>query len=236
MGHLMAGACEVAPKQTVRAFRSPIAWATLLGVLAVGLCLDLGAKHWSFKVVAGRPVVLDRQAILADPISNPIPPHLGVHALGANLLDFRLVINRGAVFGVASNQRFFFIAFTVAAVGAGLLVFARWTSSRSRLAHVAIGLILAGGMGNLYDRVRFAVVRDFLHMLPEYRLPFGLNWPGGSNEIFPWVFNTADVMLLLGMGSLMLHINCVERRRKVAERAAAAGVGEKPSHPASLGT
>ncbi len=235
MGHLMGGAGEAAPKPTVRAFGSPTAWATLLGVLALGLCLDLGAKRWSFEVVAGTPVVLDRQAILANPLWNPIPPHPGVHALGANLLDFRLVINRGAVFGVASNQRFFFIAFTVAAVGAGLLVFARWTSGRSHLAHVAIGLILAGGIGNLYDRIRFAVVRDFLHLLPEYKLPFGWNWPGGSTEVFPWVFNTADVMLLLGMGSLMLHINRVERRRKVAERAAA-GAEQKQSQPESIGT
>ena len=56
----MGGAGEAAPKPTVRAFGSPTAWATLLGVLALGLCLDLGAKLWSFEVVAGTPVVLDR--------------------------------------------------------------------------------------------------------------------------------------------------------------------------------
>jgi signal peptidase II len=125
------------------------------------------------------------------------------------------VINRGAVFGVGNNWRLFFIAFTLAILGGMILVFARWTAHRHHLAHVAIGLILAGGAGNLYDRIRFAIVRDFLHMLPGYKLPFGWSWPGGSEEMFPWLFNTADVMLLVGMGSLMLHINRVERRRKL---------------------
>ena len=57
-------------------------------------------------------------------------------------------------------------------------------------------------------------------MLPGYKLPFGWSWPGGSREIFPWVFNTADVMLLLGIGSLMLHIIRAEKRRKRSEQAA----------------
>ncbi|MHC4447693.1 MAG: signal peptidase II [Planctomycetota bacterium] len=216
----MAGPSEPPRLQTVRAYRSPAAWATLLVVLALGLTIDLSAKQWTFKNVADQPIELDRQAIVANPNSNPIPHHDGRHLLGAGLLDLRLVINRGAVFGVGNNRRVFFIAFTLAALGAGLLVFSRWTSHRHHLAHVAIGLILAGGIGNLYDRIRFAVVRDFLHMLPGYELPFGWSWPGGSEEVFPWVFNTADVMLLIGMGSLMLHINRVEKRRKLEQEAA----------------
>ena len=216
----MAGPAEPPRLQPVRAYRFPAAWATLVAVLALGLTIDLSAKAWTFKNVADRPVELDRQVIIANPHSNPIPHHDGRHLLGAGLLDLRLVINRGAVFGVGNNRRVFFIAFTLAALGAGLLVFARWTTHRNHLAHIAIGLILAGGVGNLYDRIRFAVVRDFLHMLPGYKLPFGWSWPGGSHEMFPWVFNTADVMLLVGMGSLMLHINRVEKRRKLAEESA----------------
>ncbi len=215
----MAGPSEPPGLQTARACRSPTAWATLVAVLALGLTIDLSAKAWTFQNVAGVPVELDRQAIIDDPHSNPIPHHAGRHLLGAGLLDLQLVINRGAVFGVGNNQRVFFIAFTLAALAAGILVFARWTAQSHHLAHVAVGLILAGGIGNLYDRIHFAVVRDFLHMLPGYKLPFGWSWPGGSHEMFPWVFNTADVMLLVGMGSLMLHINRVEKRRKLAEQA-----------------
>lgn len=200
-----------------RAWSSPVAWTFLIAVLGLGLALDLFSKHWAFQHVAGQPVVLVRQQLLADPELHPIPPHPGVHALPWGLLDFQLVINRGAVFGLGENQRFFFIVFTVGALMAGFFVFARFTRADAWLAHLAIGLILAGGIGNLYDRIVYSVVRDFLHMLPAHRLPFEWTWPGGSPHVFPWVFNVADVMLLAGMAILMIHINRVERHRKLLE-------------------
>jgi lipoprotein signal peptidase len=92
-------------KRTDHAYRSPVAWATLLGVLIIGLALDLGTKYWSFDRVAGQPVLLDRDKLLADRTYNPIPQHDGVRVLPGRLLDFRLVINRGAVFGPHRGQR-----------------------------------------------------------------------------------------------------------------------------------
>lgn len=153
-------------------------------MLGIGLALDLGSKHWAFEhVIPDLPVRLDRKVLLENPDWN-VPHHSGVHALPWRLLDFQLVINRGAVFGIGANRRFFFIAFTIGALAAGVWVFSR-TNAKSRLAHIAIGLILAGGIGNLYDRIVFGVVRDFLHMLPGRELPFGKTWPGGSPEMFP---------------------------------------------------
>ena len=100
------------------------------------------------------------------------------------------------------------------------------------MAHIAVGLILAGGLGNLFDRIVIGVVRDFLHMLPGWPLPFKWKYPatlGGGTEIFPWVFNVADVMLLTGMALLMLHINRVEHRRKVVESAAESKTAAQPN-------
>jgi signal peptidase II len=189
----------------------------LVGVMATGVSLDLWLKHWSFQNVAPRPVELNREVIRSTPDWHP-PPHDPVPVV-PRLLNLHLVLNDGAVFGIGANQRMFFIVFTVAALGAGILVFGRWTPRRATMAHVALGLILAGGLGNLYDRVTLGCVRDFLHMLPDQRLPFGWHWPGGSPDIFPWVFNVADVMLLLGMATLMLYMNGLEKRRKQAQAA-----------------
>lgn len=202
---------------TTGAFRSPMAWSLLLFVLAIGLAADLGSKAWSFNHVADVPVRLDRIELLADPHLNPIPRHESVPVLPFKLLDLQLVINRGAVFGLGSDKQVFFIVFTLFALAAGLFIFGRYTRQRHRLAHVALGLILAGGIGNLYDRIMFGVVRDFLHMLPGWNLPFGRRWPGGSPNLFPWVFNIADVMLLCGIGLLMIHINRVEKERSLEE-------------------
>ena len=57
------------------------------------------------------------------------------------------------------------------------LLFGRWTMAGATVAPVALGLILPGGLGNLYDRIHFRFVRDFLHMLPGWNLPFGWHWP-----------------------------------------------------------
>ncbi len=214
--------------QSRRAWRSPAAWLVLLLVLALGLALDLGSKYWTFNNVADDPVVLDRESLLSHPTIDPIPPHEGIAVLPGGLLKFRLVINRGAVFGIGEHRRMFFIAFTVMALVAGLFIFARYTRAHEKLAHVGLALVLAGGLGNLYDRMVYGVVRDFLYMLAGWELPFGLRWPrifGGSPEVFPWVFNIADVMLLCGMALLLVHINRVEKNRAKCESESGAESG-----------
>jgi len=205
-----------------RAIHSPKAWITLLCVLAVGLTLDLWTKDWSFRTVAEYPVQLERREIVAHPHLNMIPPHEPMVVV-PRVLNFHLVQNRGAVFGIGADQRLFFIVFTVAALLAGLWIFARWTTGKTSLAHIGLGMILAGGLGNLHDRIAYAAVRDFIHAFPGWTMPFGWTWPGGSTELFPWVFNIADALLLLGVILLMIHINRIERvRRKqeLAEKAA----------------
>ena len=206
----------------VRAWRSPVAWIVLLVTFASGFAFDLWTKYWSFEHVAGEPVTLVPGQLVDDP-DYRLPWHPGVQVLQPDLLDFHLVLNQGAVFGIGQQRRAAFIGLTVLAIAAGLAVFARWTDRKAHLSHVAIGLILAGGIGNLYDRVVYGAVRDFLHLLPRRDLPFGLHWPGGSSEIFPWVFNVADVLLLVGMGLLMIQAARADRadRRRAMELQAA---------------
>lgn len=194
------------------AWRSLGAWLTLGGVFAVGLAVDLWSKAWAFATIAGYPVTLERERILGD-ASFFVPHHPRWIAIPADLLDFRLVLNHGAVFGIGQHRRELFIGFTMFATLAAVLLFAFGTRVRMRLAHIAIGCILAGGIGNLYDRIQYGAVRDFLHMLPDWQLPFGWRWPGNpSSDVFPWVFNVADVLLLAGIG-LFLITSFLEDRR-----------------------
>ncbi len=211
-----------------RAWRSPLAWIVLLFATGAGVTADLGLKQWAFHNVAPEPVVLDRDVIQQP--SWHIPPHDAVPVI-PRVLNLHLVKNEGAVFGIGANQRVFFIFFTIAALAAAAVVFGRWTRADALAAHIAIGLIIAGGVGNLYDRLWFGFVRDFLHLLPGWRLPFGWSWPGGNSEVFPWVFNLADVMLLAGMGTLMWYMNSLEKRRKIAREAGTAAT--KPTQPES---
>jgi signal peptidase II len=121
------------------------------------------------------------------------------------MLNFRLVLNDGAVFGIGSQQRGFFILFTIAALGIAGWIFSNHTFANNTLSHVAIGCVLGGGVGNLFDRIFVGRVRDFMYLFPDRHLPFGWSWPGGNTELFPWIFNTGDVLLLCGMGLLMMY-------------------------------
>lgn len=172
--------------------------------MIVGFALDLSSKRMAFDNVANQQVILEREQLISNPNWSPIPPHEAVVVIPNNLLNFRLVLNDGAVFGIASQQRMFFIIFTFLALGFAGWIFAQHTSSKNTMAHIAIGLVLGGGLGNLYDRIFVGRVRDFMHMFPDRHLPFGWSWPGSNSELFPWIFNTGDVLLLTGMGLLMI--------------------------------
>ena len=175
-----------------RAGRDPRAVVTALIVTFVVIGVDLIGKALAFRFVAGAPV---------SPES--VPDHEAVGVI-PYILSLKLVPNRGAVFGIGQGHRLVFVLVGVVAVIVVVIAFVRSAAHR-RFLHVALALILAGALGNLYDRVIFGMVRDMLWLFPGVKLPFGLTWPGsGSDELYPWVFNIADASLLIGLGILML--------------------------------
>jgi signal peptidase II len=105
-------------------------------------------------------------------------------------------VNHGALFGIGnrdqngrdSNTLFAFISVAAAVV----IVFwaTRKQTSRDPWLLSSLGLILAGTLGNLYDRVIFQGVRDFFHWY------YMVDWP---------VFNVADCCLVVGAGLLLLQ-------------------------------
>ncbi|MGP1272898.1 MAG: signal peptidase II [Phycisphaerales bacterium] len=180
------------------AFRSRRAWLVLLGVLAFGLISDLATKYIAFHRIADQPVTFTRQQVIAsDDLGRLIPRHEPV-TIVPHVLEFTLVLNPGAVFGIGAGKRWLFIGFTGAALVLGLWMFAKWTTARQWFAHASLGLLLAGGLGNLYDRLVYACVRDFIHPLPGVRI--------GGWEVWPYVSNVADAYLILGVAGLMLHL------------------------------
>lgn len=191
--------------QLEKSSRSLRAWAVLLSVSIIGLIADLWSKGYAFAHVAPQPVVLTRKDVLsAHDLGYLINQHEPMGVIN-RVLEFTLVLNPGAVFGIGAGQRWFFVIFTIIAVVISLVLFVKWTLARDWMAHAGFGLIIAGGIGNLYDRLVFACVRDFIHPFPNVHLPFGLHWPGGNTEIWPYVSNVADAFLIVGIGMLMIH-------------------------------
>lgn len=202
--------------------RSLRAWLTLLFVAIGGAAVDLASKWLAFERIADHPVTLNRADVLAagpQGIRHLVPAHEPLTVI-PHVLELRLVLNPGAVFGFGPGQRWFFIVFTVIAIAMALWAFVKWTTPRNVWAHAGLGLVLAGGLGNLYDRLNFGCVRDFLHPLPGVNLPFGVSWPSGAREVWPWVSNIADALLLIGIWLLVIHLWRVDAAARRQVRAA----------------
>jgi signal peptidase II len=111
---------------------------------------------------------------------------------------FRLshVLNTGAAFSLMENLppngvRLGLIGFSVAAVVVVLVLL--WRAGQTfSYASIALALILGGAIGNLYDRIRFHHVVDFLAV----RI-YHYNWPD---------FNVADSCIVIGACLLMVEI------------------------------
>lgn len=209
-------------KPNPSAWRSRVAWLWLLAACLIALATDLASKEIAFRTVADAPVPVVREEVLRvkrdiDPraiTQELVPKHEPVTVI-PHALDFQLVLNPGAVFGSGPGQRGFFIGFTVIALGFALAMFAKWTLAQDRWAHAGIGMLIGGGLGNLYDRLFHACVRDFIHPLPGVKWPFGWRLLG-TDELWPYVSNLADLYLLIGIGILLVHL--WQRDRAEAER------------------
>jgi signal peptidase II len=186
----------VAARHEPRAGRNARCVALFVSLILGVLVADLLLKAWSFDRVAGRSVVFPED-LRGSALFDSIPAHEPWVVL-PYVLNLRLTLNTGAVFGLGKGGRSFFVLVSVVAVGAIGWVF--WHSAaRAKLHHLALALILGGALGNLYDRLRFGAVRDMMHLFPDVHLPWGLAWPGGNTEVYPWIFNLADVALVVGV-------------------------------------
>ncbi len=214
--HSVSGANQANPggeqsedRRNLPASKSRAAWIVLVLTTLLGLVTDLASKEIAFRSIAGTPVKIERESVITTSnLGNLIPFHRPVVVV-PNVLDFTLVLNPGAVFGIGAGKRWFFVLFTAIAIVFAIGLFARWTRACDCWAHIAIGLVVSGGLGNLYDRLLYACVRDFIHPLPEVNLPFGWSYPWASGqrarEVWPYVSNLADLWLIIGIVILVIY-------------------------------
>jgi signal peptidase II len=124
-------------------------------------------------------------------------------------LHFELTMNRGAVFGIGQGQRWLFLFVSAAAIAFLTYLFAL-SQKKQWYYQLLLGILLAGVLGNMYDRIMYGYVRDMIHALPGKRWPPALvaHLPGAawkSAEIFPWIFNVADSMLCVGVALMIVY-------------------------------
>jgi signal peptidase II len=170
-------------------------YVVFFGIAVLGCALDLLTKHWVFQW-RGMPV--------QSPVWWLWEPYVGVET----------ALNRGALFGMGSGfGTGFAILSIVAAVGIVVWLFC-FQAARDRLLTVALGCVMGGIGGNLYDR------------LGLWQVPGA---PGVfRNEVRDWIllryheftwpnFNVADSLLVFGAGLLLWHGLRFESPRQDAE-------------------
>jgi signal peptidase II len=97
--------------------------------------------------------------------------------------------NPGVTFGLAPHKTNLILTLTGIAT-LGLLIWFFGTRSRSRCLNVGLAMILAGALGNLYDRWNWGQVRDFILVyIGDLKAP-SWTWPN---------FNVADAGIVVGV-------------------------------------
>lgn len=146
-------------------------WALALG----GAAFDLATKAAIFAYVG--------------------PPGSPPKSLFEPVLELRTSHNTGALWGLGGRLPYSSLIFAglsiVAAIGICYWLFVLGAAEDARLT-TALGLIMAGALGNCYDRLVYGYVRDFVHFHVD-RIDFHFA-----------IFNFADNMLVLGAAILML--------------------------------
>jgi signal peptidase II len=124
------------------------------------------------------------------------PPHSRVVPLIPRVLELQTSQNTGALWGLGAGLPGSSLIFAGLSVVAAVII-CYWLfflgAASSRVLTIALGLIMAGALGNCYDRLMFGYVRDFVHFHVD---PINFDCA---------IFNFADNMLVAGALTLVLY-------------------------------
>lgn len=139
--------------------------------------LKSGCKGWWLFLPL---VAIDR--ILKQLVIAAYAPR-GVKTVIPGVLSWAYAENTGAAFSMLSGRSLLLIALSIVLVAALMVYLIRHPEKTSGMRY-GFWMIIAGGVGNLYDRIVYGFVVDFI------RLDF-INFA---------IFNPADVFICLGAG------------------------------------
>ena len=134
--------------------------------------------------------------VLIDLISKYFSAGIDVTIIDG-FLSLIYVTNEGAAWGMLEGHSIFLILVGLIFIF-GLSIFEYFEKDLSTINTVAYSFIVAGAIGNLYDRIVFGYVRDFIS------LDF-INFP---------VFNIADSILVIGVILFSINVLFIKKYAK----------------------
>src|SRR3954453_4294039 len=113
--------------------------------------------------------------------------------------DLVLAWNTGISYGWFQTDSALGHAALLAFKTAAVIVLAVWMArAQTRLATVALGLIIGGAIGNAVDRLAYGAVVDFAHFHVKF----------GEKDLSWYVFNLADTAIVVGGAPLLSDSLC----------------------------
>lgn len=147
----------------------------LIITILVLVVIDQLVKHWAVDVL------------------QPVGTMDFIHFGNFRIINLTYLENNGAIFGSMSGQRWFLVGFTSLVVVA-VFVFMFMSLKRSKLLATSIMLFVAGGIGNLIDRIRFGYVVDMFEI-----------------KLFRFaIFNVADICVTIGFVLVFIYVFFIE--------------------------
>jgi signal peptidase II len=170
-------------------YRRPApSYGFLILVALSTLAADLGSKTWAEHRLDGYP---------------------GIIEVWKNHLALILARNRGGAWGLLQStsenvRRPFFLLVSVAAI-AFIMTLYRRLQPHQRALQWGLPLVLGGALGNVFDRIRYGHVIDFIDAhVGEH------HWP---------TFNVADIAICVGVGLMAVDMFTSKRGRAPLRRA-----------------
>jgi signal peptidase II len=155
-------------------------------------------RHWIlFLVIAlfGAGIDLYSKTVVLDKV--PFQEEIEIIP---GYLSFGHIYNEGIVFGMFSDSKKIWLIVSILAVPIIVGVFASVKNPRW-IYVVTMGLILAGTLGNLYDRAAYEKVRDFIKFTYD------------SKHVWP-LFNLADSYICMGVLLLSVEMIFFDEKKK----------------------
>ena len=159
----------------------------LVVIIAVLVAADQLVKHWAVTSL--------------EPVGSMDFIRIG----DTKLVDLTYLENRGAIFGSMAGQRWFLVGFTTLVIilaSVGMIM----ALKRSKFLSFSIMLFVAGGIGNIIDRIRYGYVVDMF----EFKF------------VHFAIFNVADICVTFAFIFIIIYMLKKKKKKEKAKKISAA--------------
>lgn len=138
-------------------------------------------------------IILDQMAKALTVASVPLG---GSTPVLEGIFHITHIQNTGAAFSLLQDYKWLLILLPSVFMAVGVIYFFRHRNDKRRVLMMGISLLLAGGIGNLIDRVRLGYVVDMF----DFR-------------VFP-IFNVADICVCIGCVLFCWHVLFLDKSKR----------------------